>query len=160
MRPQSRNFGRCHAVEYELRSDFMMSVLVVDDHADSREVVAAYLRRMGHVVQCTSTGKEALDSLGEQMPDVIVLDQHMPEMDGMTFLEVIRSYLRWQSLPVVLLTGYDTGSHIKNATALGVKKIFLKSDYELAELAEWVEACARPVPAADCPPNPPASRFN
>lgn len=138
----------------------MASVLVVDDHPDSREVVAAYLRKAGHWVRCAPTGKKALDELTEDTPDVIVLDQQMPEMDGVTFLEVIRCYFRWQSLPVILLTAFDTGPHIRNANALGVRKIFLKSDYQLAELAGWVDACVRSAPTPDCMPNPSAGRFS
>ena len=47
---------------------------------------------------------------------MIVLDAMMPEMNGVEFLQVIRSYLRWSSLPVILLTAYPQGrAHIDRA---------------------------------------------
>ena len=121
----------------------MASVLVVDDDVDSREAVARYLRQARHRVTCVPNGREALAALSEDCPDVVVLDALMPEMDGVTFLEVIRCYLRWQNLPVILLTAYPEGMHIRRAVELGVRKTFLKAGYDMNELLAHVEVCAR-----------------
>ena len=119
----------------------MAAVLVVDDDVDSREAVALFLRKAGHTVRCAPNGKKALDALSERVPDVIILDYRMPEMDGVSFLEIIRCYLRWQSLPVILLTAYAEGPHIMRAVELGVRKTFLKANYNLTELLAEVTAC-------------------
>lgn len=120
----------------------MASVLVVEDDSDSREVVAKFLQNAGHRVTTASDGFEAMAAITTVAPHVIVLDYKMPKMDGISFLEVIRCYLRWQSLPVILLTAFPDGQHIKRAEQLGVKKIFVKSAYELPELAALVDLCA------------------
>ena len=83
----------------------MAKILVVDDHADTCESLAVYLRAAGHDVQALPNGREALAHVISHLPDVVVLDLMMPDMDGPSFLEVVRSYLRLQSLPVVVLTG-------------------------------------------------------
>ena len=124
----------------------MSDILLVDDDADGSEVVSRFLRKAGHQVTCVGNGREALHALSVEMPDAVVLDAMMPEMDGVSFLEVIRCYLRWQSLPVVLLTAYSEGPHIRRAAELGVRKIFLKADYDLAELLAHIEAYSCPVP--------------
>lgn len=121
----------------------MAAVLVVDDDADSREAVARSLRKAGHRVHCVPNGREALAALTDDTPDVVVLDALMPEMDGVSFLEVIRCYLRWQNLPVLLLTAYPEGMHIRRAVELGVRKTFLKAGYQIEELLAHVEACAQ-----------------
>ena len=124
----------------------MADVLLVDDDPDANEAVARLLRKAGHEVRCAPDGREALNALTTETPDVVVLDAKMPEMDGVAFLEVIRSYLRWQSLPVILLTGYADGPHVRRAVELGVRKTFLKADYDLTELLAHVEACTQPLP--------------
>ena len=76
----------------------------------------------------------------EDPADVVILDAIMPKVDGVQFLEVLRCYLRWQQTPVILLTGYAEGPHIKRAVELGVRKTFLKGEYALEELGAYVDA--------------------
>ena len=96
--------GRGH-LKYRDESD-MGSVLVVDDDADSRDVVSRLLGRAGYTVRSAVNGRDALIAVTTAPPDVIILDAMMPEMNGVEFLQVIRSYLRWSTLPVILLTAY------------------------------------------------------
>lgn len=139
----------------------MADVLLVDDDPDSNEAVARFLRKAGQEVRCVVDGGEAISALTQHTPDVVILDAMMPQMDGVSFLEVIRCYLRWQSLPVILLTAYADGPHIRKAVELGVRKTFLKGECDLAELLAHVEACAAPVTMPDRDTLPPhAGRFN
>ena len=117
----------------------MAQVLVVDDDADTAEATAQFLRRAGHTVRSVPNGREALAALSELVPDVAVLDVRMPEMDGITFLEVMRCYLRWESVPVVLITGYPDDPRLARAHKLGVKHVFTKAGFELQHLAEVID---------------------
>jgi CheY-like chemotaxis protein len=130
-------------------SEHMASVLVVDDDADSREAVSRYLTKARYAVRSARNGREALIAIATTLPDVIILDVRMPEMDGIEFLQVIRSYLRWASVPVILLTAYDIGEHIDRAHALGVKMIYLKATYRLQDLLECVNRLASD-PGGNC----------
>ena len=107
--------------------DIMAKILVVDDSKDSRESLAAVLESAGHTVTCVPNGREALSLVLADLPDVILLDLLMPEMDGPSFLEVVRSYLRIQSLPVVVLTGLGESPMIDRARALKVNSILVKA---------------------------------
>jgi len=131
----------------------MARVLVIDDDADARDVLSNYLERNGHTVILAPDGHEAMAALTHDHPDVVILDYKMPKMDGINFLEVIRCYLSFQELPVILLTGYPEGQHIRKAVELGVRKTFLKGAYDLSELLAHVEACSQPVspPPSDEP---------
>jgi CheY-like chemotaxis protein len=111
----------------------MPSVLIVDDEKDARDVLSRFLQKAGFAVRAVPNGQQALVAIGIALPDVVLLDWMMPEMNGVNFLEVIRSYLRWQRLPVILITAYR-GPHIDRAKELGVKCVFIKPDYSLAEL--------------------------
>jgi CheY-like chemotaxis protein len=117
----------------------MGSVLVVDDDADSRDAVGRYLTKAGYGVRAARNGREALIAVATTVPDVIILDVRMPEMDGMEFLQVIRSYLRWASVPVLLLTAYPDEIPLERAHGLGVKMIFVKTVFRLEELLECVQ---------------------
>ena len=118
----------------------MAGVLIVEDDADSREMLAKSLQRAGYQTRVATNGREALGALIADTPNVIILDYRMPEMDGISFLEVIRCYLRWQTIPVILLTAYAEGQHIQKAAKLQVDRIFAKSNLDLAEITAQVEA--------------------
>ena len=140
----------------------MVFVLLVDDDPDSSEAVARFLRNAGHRVRSVGNGREAMESMQKETPDVIILDAKMPDMDGMTFLESIRCRLKWSTLPVILVTAYDEGLHIRRSMELGVRKTFLKAHFELPDLLAHVEACAPSTTDSemdeDLPPN--HGRFN
>jgi CheY-like chemotaxis protein len=127
----------------------MAVVMCVDDDAETRRTLMTFLSRRGHRVTCAPDGKEALALMSDDPPDVIILDAMMPEMNGVEFLQVIRSYLRWSTLPVILLTAYPQGPHIDRAEELGVKRVFFKPDYRFDDLLHCVNQLMAD-PAGDC----------
>jgi CheY-like chemotaxis protein len=83
-------------------------VLVVEDDIDLRESIAIVLANEGLSVGTARTGSEALAMLwGGELPSVVVLDMHMPVMDGGETLGAIRSDPTLSHLPVVIVTGAD-----------------------------------------------------
>ena len=80
-------------------------VLVVDDDADAREMLSAYLVRAGLEVVSAEDGREALELVRSEAPDAVLLDLLMPVMDGMEFLEKLRQDPLHTGLPVIVLTG-------------------------------------------------------
>lgn len=117
-------------------------VLVVEDDADSCEVLVTLLRRAGHDVAAVPNGRDALAMLGEVRPDVVLLDLMMPQMDGPSFLKVLRSYLRWQHVPVIVLTA-QAGDRVRLGERLrkwDVTHVLYKADYRLDELLSRVNA--------------------
>ena len=125
------------------------NVLIVDDDPDSREVVARCLAREGYSVKTATNGREALVAVAAIMPDRIILDAMMPEMNGVEVLQVIRAYLRWSTVPVILLTAFAEGPHITRAREFDVKCVLLKSRYQLDDLL----GCARQLmidPTSEC----------
>jgi CheY-like chemotaxis protein len=127
----------------------MSSILVVDDDADGRDAVSRFLMKAGHSVRPARNGREALIAVATIVPDVIVLDVRMPEMNGLEFLQVIRSYLRWQNLPVVMLTAYPEDLPLDRAHEFGVKMIFVKPNFRRDDLLDCVNRLAAD-PAARC----------
>jgi CheY-like chemotaxis protein len=116
----------------------MAEILVVEDDADACESIARFLRAAGHSVSCSSNGREALASMMDKRPDLVLLDVKLPEMDGVTFLTVVRSYVRLADMPVFIITGVDDEVLLAKLATLGVKRVFRKGNYELRDLGDAV----------------------
>lgn len=125
----------------------MSHVLIIDDEPDGCEAVAAYLARAGYTVRCVRNGSEALCALGEHVPGAILLDLLMPGMDGLALLRVIRSYLRWATVPVAMLTAYPEDPRLWGLAEHGVTRVFHKSKVNLDELLAWVTEQAKQTPS-------------
>ncbi|HAL38651.1 MAG TPA: hypothetical protein DCP03_11260 [Polaromonas sp.] len=92
-------------------------ILVVDDE----EVVRlSYFRTLSGErcsVEVVRDGKDALQMMGQQPFDVVLLDLRMPEMDGMTVLKAIKE--KWPESEVIIITGYPAVDSAKEAVTLG-----------------------------------------
>ena len=124
----------------------MASVLLVDDDEDGRDALCTFLIKSGHTVECVPSGKDALAAVIARVPDLVILDLFMPEMDGGNFLEVIRSYLRLQSLPVIILTGLPDSPMVDRARHLKVNTILVKGKATLEDIGEAVRMELHRVP--------------
>jgi CheY-like chemotaxis protein len=128
----------------------MSYVLLVDDDVDGREPLGRLLEHAGYEVACAKDGQAALQAIMSRTPDVIVLDLFMPAMDGVKFLEVLRSYLRLQTLRVVVLTAFPESPLVKQAKALGVTRILAKSKLTFAQINQAIkDELANPSVGAD-----------
>jgi CheY-like chemotaxis protein len=122
----------------------MAHVLVVEDEKDSRDFVAQYLKREGHTVTTAVDGQTALRKLLNERADIVVLDVRMPNMDGISLLEILRSYLRWNTLPVILFTARAIPEELTRARDMGVEHIFHKANFQLAELGQVIMDICHP----------------
>ena len=80
-------------------------VLVVDDNEDNVQIMSRILLSRGFEVRTARDGKAALRSIEQELPDVVLLDIMMPDMDGIEVLDRIRANPQSASLPVILVTG-------------------------------------------------------
>ena len=81
-----------------------------------------------------------MSAVGTAKPDLIVLDLMMPRMDGLAFLGVLRSYLGWQHVPVVLMTAYSESVKAADTARLGVRDVLAKGQLPLVEVRRRIEA--------------------
>lgn len=95
------------------------SVLVVEDEEDILELVAYNLRKEGYQVTCAKTGEEALRITRAEMPNLIVLDLMLPELDGLEVCRYLKRDTQTQHIPVVMLTAKGEESDIVAGLELG-----------------------------------------
>lgn len=102
-------------------------VLIVDDEDDIREVARVSLSMVGGFdVLTASSGSEALKMARDELPDAILLDVMMPDMDGPTVFQKLRSDAAVQSIPVILLTAKVQANDHRQFVELGVTGVIAK----------------------------------
>jgi CheY-like chemotaxis protein len=119
----------------------MNGILLVDDDDDRRVALAGLLRKFDYSVRSARNGRDALLSVCTAAPAVIALVATEPESSGLEFLQVIRSYLRWRTIPIILLTALEDGEHIARARDFGIRCVFRKGSYELTDLYDCIQMC-------------------
>ena len=117
----------------------MSTILVIDDTALARELVAKLLEHEGYKTLSARNGREGWAMMYHEKPDLVLLDLMMPEMDGVTFLSMLRRSPLWRNLPVVVLTGVDDHDRlIARAWELGVSDLIPKATFGLEDLLRSV----------------------
>jgi DNA-binding NarL/FixJ family response regulator len=113
-------------------------LLLVDDEPGLREAVKEYLQESGFSVQTASNAREGWDMMQHSIPDLVISDIMMPQVDGYQFLKQMRHDQRFQALPVVFLTAKGmTGDRIQGYQA-GVDA-YLPKPFDPDELVAIVE---------------------
>jgi len=95
------------------------TILVVDDEEDIRELVELNLSREGYHVLTCETGEQALHRVTAKPPDVIVLDQMLPGMDGLEVCRRLKADSKTQQIGVVILTAKGEEAEIVTGLELG-----------------------------------------
>ena len=120
------------------------TVLVVEDDGDTREMMTRTLGNDGWKVRQAENGRVALESVAEAVPDLILLDLMMPEMDGFEFIARLRENSDWRSIPVVVLTAKDMTPDDQLRLQGNVRKIFQKASFSREELVGEIRAAIEP----------------
>jgi CheY-like chemotaxis protein len=102
-------------------------VLVVEDDAPTREVIKRALERDGWAVSEADNGRRGLQSVARHVPDLIVLDLMMPEMDGFEFADRVRRHPEWRSIPIVVVTARDLSTEERRRLSGYVETILQKA---------------------------------
>lgn len=116
------------------------SVLVIEDDSDMRALLVLMLEDRGHHVLAASDGREGLDVLRHETPDLILLDMKMPVMDGWEFARRYRAAFADPSPIVVMTAAEDPRRRAEEVGAAG----WLGKPVELDRLYDAVEQIARP----------------
>jgi signal transduction histidine kinase/ActR/RegA family two-component response regulator len=133
-------------------------VLVVDDNATNRQVVKLFLAPLGLTLEEAANGVEALAALERGPFDLVLLDVHMPVMDGRECIARIRSSDRpWRSVPVIALTAEAMAGDRERLIALGMSD-YASKPIERTTLIGMVirHLDGMPLLAEPVPPSPPA----
>jgi chemosensory pili system protein ChpA (sensor histidine kinase/response regulator) len=116
------------------------AVMVVDDSLTVRKISGRLLARHGYHVLTAKDGVDALEQLGETIPDVMLLDIEMPRMDGFDLARNIRADKRLKHIPIIMITSRTADKHRKHAAEIGVNH-YLGKPYDEEELLARIREC-------------------
>ena len=119
-------------------------VLMVEDDASQRERMLGWLERPHWIVREAANGREALDLLREEKPDVILLDLMMPEMDGFEVVAALQGDKDWRDIPVIVITSLDLDAKDRARLNSGVQSVLVKEKFRPEDLVERIRRlCAK-----------------
>ncbi len=100
------------------------NILVVDDDAGMLQLLAMRLGALSYTTRCANSGAEALNLIQQELPDVVITDLRMEEMNGLALFEKIHT--DWPTLPVIILTAHGSIREAVEATQKGVFSFLTK----------------------------------
>jgi len=112
------------------------AILIIEDEATLAKNMALYLARYGHDIQTADTAESGLAEMERYKPDLVLLDFHLPGMDGMAALAKLRAIS--PGIPVIMITGHGTVELAVEAMKAGVYD-FLTKPVSLAKLRILVD---------------------
>jgi len=135
----------------------MGNILVVDDLAIFRDLIASALRQAGYHALSAASAKEAAALIKESRPDLILLDIAMPGTDGLAFMEQLRGSSSTAQIPIILITASVDKQCILRASKMHAQGYLLKSAFSLDDLLDRVgKFAASPALRPSSSPLPPS----
>ena len=115
-------------------------VLVVDDEASLVELCRIILENAGYAVRGAINGRDALKSIQEEMPDVVLLDVMMPGMDGIEVCRQIRNHYEIESPHILMYTADSRKETRESSLAAGANDLITK-ETPIFELPAKINSC-------------------
>jgi len=113
-------------------------ILIVDDEPDILRLISLRLRKLGYDVLTAVDGKEALDAIRNENPDLVLLDLLIPFMNGAEVCEQIKNDKTLKHIPIILFTAHSDTMTAEKAKKLGAEDYIVKP-FVLEELTDKVE---------------------
>jgi CheY-like chemotaxis protein len=118
--------------------DEPLSVLVVEDDIHVASMLKRMLEKENCIVNEAQDGHEALEAISKNMPQLILLDLMMPNIDGFEFIHLLRLRHDIQSIPIVIITAKDLNDADYIRLSGSVQKILLKTKYSYVQLLQEI----------------------
>jgi CheY-like chemotaxis protein len=112
-------------------------ILVVEDNMDTYELVRFILEKNGFETFLAMNGRDGVNAAGKQMPDLIIMDLSLPEMDGWTATRLIKGNPKTAFIPLIALTAHALPSDRQRAMDAGCDD-YITKPMDLEELLEAI----------------------
>ncbi len=113
------------------------TVLVIDDDGSLQMVLEIALQQAGYNVELASNGEEALERLDAIQPDIVLSDVMMPQMDGVEFFRAIQERLRYDNIPIIIMTALGRKAWFDELEAEGA--VIIQKPFNVHELISLVD---------------------
>ncbi len=120
----------------------MPKILLVEDNEMNRDMLSRRLSRRNHQIVLAVTGGEAIAAAGTEMPDLILMDLGLPEIDGWEAIRRLKAAPATAGIPIIALTAHAMAGEREKAFQAGADDYDTKP-VEFARLLEKIEALTR-----------------
>jgi len=129
-----------------MRTNGQLTILVVDDFDDTRLLLRTWLERRGFRVVEAENGFQAINKAESELPDLIIMDMQMPQLDGLSATRRIRSLNSLTSVPILAVSAYGADQFRDQALAAGCNE-YVSTPFEPATLEGIIRSLVHRDPA-------------
>ncbi len=115
------------------------TLLLVEDDPFLAELYTIKFREAGNEVLAAADGKEGLEVMKKEKPDVVLLDVVLPKMDGLEVLQAVKNDPELSRIPIILLTNLGQKEDVEKGLKLGARSYLVKADHTPSEVVKKVE---------------------
>jgi len=117
----------------------MPKILIIEDEQNIAQMYKEKFEKANFVVFLAFNAKDGILLTKKEKPDLILLDILLPQEDGITFLQWLRSDPEISPIPVVVISNYEDQKIMEETSKLGVKEYLLKANYTPGQLLEKIK---------------------
>lgn len=128
-------------------SDPKAKILIIEDDRYISKMYQLKLSLEGYDVQVSENGRQGVDKVKEFMPDIILLDILMPELDGFEVLKIVKSEDTTKDIPVLIMSNLGQEDHIQKGMQLGAIGYIVKSQYTPSKVVDKIKETLGEKPA-------------
>lgn len=116
------------------------TIMVVEDELLLLQAITKKLKLSNMDVLSCSSGQQAVDYLNsiDELPDAIWLDYYLKDMNGLAFMQELKTNPKWTEIPVLVVSNSASPEKVHNMLGLGAKKYILKAEYRLDEIIAMI----------------------
>lgn len=114
-------------------------ILIVEDDRYISKMYQLKLSLEGYTVVVAENGREGVDKIKEFMPNIILLDILMPELDGFEVLNIVKNDATTKNIPVLIMSNLGQEDHIQKGMSLGAIGYIVKSQYTPSKVVETIK---------------------
>src|SRR3989338_8839058 len=125
---------------YLRRPQMKNKILIIDDDRDLSELIASALKSQGYDVSILNSGKQAVRIIKKELPELVLLDVHLPDVDGYNICDQLKSNDDTKHIPVIILTGQEMERElVGDIHDFYGASDYLKKPFELDELLSKIK---------------------
>ncbi|MCK4454369.1 response regulator [Candidatus Parcubacteria bacterium] len=117
----------------------MNTILLVEDDPSLIDIYTTKLKQDGFSVRVAKNGQEAFELLKKEVPDLLVLDIVLPQVDGWDVLSKIKENKKWEKIPIVILSNLGQKAEVEKGLKLGAEEYLIKAHYTPSEIVEEIK---------------------
>ena len=131
---------RMRTVSERIMIEKKSRILIAEDFEENRTALTLILKNAGFDVIEVENGRQAIEAVRQEEPDLVLMDVTLPEIDGLQATREIRSDEKFERLPIIILSAHDSDEIRREAAEAGGSE-YLSKPFEIAELKEMIEGC-------------------